>query len=237
MDESGIHDGSPVITASAVWATPERWAAWGFDWALAKHPVEVVHAVDCHNLTNAFAGWTRERRNKYVGQLLPTIGRHKLHARIAGYHREAYVKHLQPHPEVRRWLEDPYHIAFMFALGKTWPALLTSGYTRLEFIHEVNAYQSALTDLFAIHCRRNPGVEATLSFGTKQQHMALQCADGLAYEGNHQLRVGFNRPRASLELFDPTGTHMAFVMHDCATSRAMAQFLIQEHARLHNPEG
>ena len=38
MDESGTHDGSPVVTVGAYMARPKEWAGWTTKWNIAKKP-------------------------------------------------------------------------------------------------------------------------------------------------------------------------------------------------------
>jgi len=64
MDESGVHDGSPVIAVAAYVARPRQWQDWTKRWNVAKRPIKVMHAVDCQNLTDEFKGWLREQRDE-----------------------------------------------------------------------------------------------------------------------------------------------------------------------------
>ena len=58
MDESGTHEGSPVVTVGAYIAKPSKWQAWQKEWNRLKKPIRVVHAADCANQGGEFKGWT-----------------------------------------------------------------------------------------------------------------------------------------------------------------------------------
>jgi len=77
MDESGTHDGSPVVTVAAYYAKPKVWRDFTKDWNTRKRPIKIFHAVDCQNLENEFSGWKPKRRDEFVKQLLPVIPAHR----------------------------------------------------------------------------------------------------------------------------------------------------------------
>ena len=58
MDESGTHEGSPVVTVGAYIAKPSKWQAWQKEWNRLKKPICVVHAADCANQGEEFKGGT-----------------------------------------------------------------------------------------------------------------------------------------------------------------------------------
>jgi hypothetical protein len=45
MDESGVHDGSPVIAVAAYVARPRQWQDWTKRWNVAKRPIKEALAV------------------------------------------------------------------------------------------------------------------------------------------------------------------------------------------------
>jgi len=69
MDESGVHDGSPVVTVAMYAAQQPDWRAFVRDWKVAKYPIKVVHAVDCANRTGEFTGWDRKQRDALAWRL------------------------------------------------------------------------------------------------------------------------------------------------------------------------
>ena len=44
MDESGIHDGAPVVTVAGYISRSKHWRAWTKDWNKAKRPIKIFHA-------------------------------------------------------------------------------------------------------------------------------------------------------------------------------------------------
>jgi hypothetical protein len=73
LDESGVHDDSPVVTVAAYVAAPPQWRDWTKRWNVAKRPIKVFHAVDCANLAGEFRGWTPEQRDPLVIRLLDVM--------------------------------------------------------------------------------------------------------------------------------------------------------------------
>jgi hypothetical protein len=65
MDETGIHDGAPVVAVAAYVARPVVWRNWTKKWNAAKRPIKVFHATDCANLRGEFEGWSKEQRDSW----------------------------------------------------------------------------------------------------------------------------------------------------------------------------
>lgn len=78
MDETGIHDGSPLVAVAAYVAESATWAGWTEQWNIAKQSIKVVHAADCANLKGEFEGWTKEERDAFAAKMLPILPAHKL---------------------------------------------------------------------------------------------------------------------------------------------------------------
>src|SRR5262245_38599133 len=57
IDESGTHDGSPVVAVGAYAGRDETWPAFISEWDQAKHPIKVFHSADCAALKGEFKGW------------------------------------------------------------------------------------------------------------------------------------------------------------------------------------
>lgn len=92
MDESGIHDGSPVVTVAAYFAEPKIWRAWTLDRNRMKRPIRVFHAADCANLHTEFEGWDKAARDKLVAGLLPVIPKHHLPGICVGVHLHEFER-------------------------------------------------------------------------------------------------------------------------------------------------
>ena len=64
MDESGIHDNSPVVTVGTYFGRPSQWKLFTKEWNKRKRPIKVFHAADCQNLKGEFEGWDETERDK-----------------------------------------------------------------------------------------------------------------------------------------------------------------------------
>ena len=73
MDESGVHDNSPVLTVAAYLGRPSHWRGWTKRWNVAKRPIKVFHSTDSQNLRGEFKGWNEERRDPLVIRLLDVM--------------------------------------------------------------------------------------------------------------------------------------------------------------------
>jgi hypothetical protein len=237
FDESGTHEPSEVIISGVAWAAEETWRRWTFDWQVQKQPIKVYHAVDCHNRDGEFAGWGRAKRDGYVKGLLPVVARHEIEGRIAGFHRQVLEREMRSRPDVRHWMGDPYLTAFAFALRRTWDVLAARGHREIMFVHEVNEYREAIREHFELQKRKHPNSLAMLRFGGKADFVPLQCADILAYEGNHQLRAPEKGLRRPLLALDPTGQRFGFIVYDHEETREMAHRLIGYFDDLRAAEG
>jgi hypothetical protein len=60
LDDSGTHDGSPVVTMAGYVGIDDAWTAFETDVApiFANYAVEVLHAKDFHDTRDAFKGWS-----------------------------------------------------------------------------------------------------------------------------------------------------------------------------------
>ena len=92
LDESGVHDGSPVLTVAAYIARPRTWQAWTKKWNAAKRPIKIYHAADAANLRGEFRGWTHDRVDELVKKLLPTIVGAELRGIVIGIQMDEFRK-------------------------------------------------------------------------------------------------------------------------------------------------
>ena len=101
MDESGIHDNSPVLTVAAYVARPKDWRVWTKKWNAAKRPIKVFHAVDCANLRGEFKGWNVADRDVLVAKILPVIANGGLEGVVIGIHMDEFRKAVGDNIELR----------------------------------------------------------------------------------------------------------------------------------------
>jgi hypothetical protein len=191
MDESGIHEGAPVVAVAGYISRPKHWRAWTKDWNQAKRPIKVYHATDCANFRGEFEGRDKARRDAFVANLLPIIPRHELAGILIGINMNAFRQELADHPELKRMLGEPYSACFQWAISIIIDIAGSHGNGELmAFVHENNNYQSeALKAFNYVNENLNPrGIKMTMRFGAKQEFPQLQAADVLAYEGAKFLR-------------------------------------------------
>lgn len=206
MDESGTHDDSPVVVVGLYVAKPKIWVQWTKDWNRNKKPIKVYHAVDCHNRTGEFEGWSREDRNAYAANLLPVLGRHPIMGLIIGIHMDAFRAAMEKRPDLREMFGTPYTACFQWTVQTLLSMMDKHGDTqRVAFFHECNDYEDEAKSAFAyVKAQKvlNNRI-ITLAFGGKGDYVPLQAADTLAYEANHLLRDPSKPERLSWKAMNP----------------------------------
>jgi hypothetical protein len=191
MDESGVHDGSPVLTVAAYLERPRQWQEWTKRWNIAKRPIKVFHSVDCQNLVGEFKGWTETSRDELVIRLLDVIDASALTGVVIGLHMGEFEKAMADRPDLRAIFGSPYAACFQWVAQVIINAAIDVGSDeRIGFIHECNDYRQEALEAFAwIKRNSNPGNRVIgLTFSEKQDYVPLQAADVLAYEGNKRIR-------------------------------------------------
>lgn len=211
MDESGVHDGSPVIAVAAYVARPRQWQDWTKRWNVAKRPIKVMHAVDCQNLTGEFKGWLKEQRDELVKRILPVIADIDIPGVVVGIQMHEFEKALAGRDDLRPIFGTPYAACFQWVvqiiMNFAHGALNTE---RIGFVHELNDYrQEALESFNWIKKHGNPlGNIIGLQFAEKKDYVPLQAADILAYEGNKRLRDPSRQERRAWTALDPDKTRI-----------------------------
>jgi hypothetical protein len=114
MDESGIHDTSPVLTVAAYVVRRERWQDWTKRWNVAKRPIKVFHAVDCANFKGEFKGWSEENRDALVIRLLKVINDTDFPGIVIGIHMDEFRKAMAGRDDLRESLGEPYTACFQW---------------------------------------------------------------------------------------------------------------------------
>jgi hypothetical protein len=205
MDESGVHDGSPVVTVAMYAAQQHDWHAFAHDWNAAKHPIKVVHAVDCANRTGEFTGWDRARRNAFAANLLPVLAGHNMIGVAVGIHLGAFEKAMAAHPELREMVSTPYSACFQWTVQTFLNTMGRLGYDQsIRFFHERNDYEAEARAAFDFVQGHRPTTEPiTLSFLSKDAAVEMQAADVLVYEANHVVRSPKGTRRPSWDAIDP----------------------------------
>jgi hypothetical protein len=191
MDESGIHDGSPVLTVGTYLGRPKQWRGFTKDWNRLKRPIKVFHAADCASLHGEFEGWDPDERNKFVAKLLPAIPESNVVGIVIGIVMRDFNDAMQEHPDLRKLFGNPYTACFQWTVQTVLKIMHDVDHReRLAFFHENNDLEGEATASFRwVKENMNPhGIIMSLTFGSKEEYTPLQAADVLAYEGNKRLR-------------------------------------------------
>jgi len=192
MDESGVHEHSPVLTVAAYIGTPALWRDWTKRWNIAKRPIKVFHSVDCANLAGEFKGWTTERRDQLVIRLLDVLEATDLPGFVIGIHMDDFRKAMIGHDDLKTIFGTPYTAIFHWVVQAIINVADTmQNYDRIAFVHESNDYRHEALEAFDwIKRNGNPGGKRVvgLLYADKTDYVPLQAADILAYEGNKRMR-------------------------------------------------
>jgi hypothetical protein len=191
MDESGVHDNSPVLTVAAYLARPSDWRKWTRRWNATKKPIKVCHATDAANLHGEFEGWTEERVAELAAKLCAVTTEADFPGIVIGIHMDEFRKAIAARPDLKPVFPTPYVACFQWIVQAILNIQASCGTSRrIGFVHECNAYQHEALDAFNwVSEHANPqGTVVSLQFGTKAEFVPLQAADILAYEGNKRLR-------------------------------------------------
>lgn len=215
MDESGVHDGSPVVTVGAYFAKPSIWQRWTKDWNRQKRPINVFHANHCANLRGEFSGWEETHRDEFVAKLLPIIAEHRMAGLSVGVHLHEFEKAIATEPLIREMFGTPYTACFQWAVQIVLTVMMRLEIDeRVAVFHEQNEYQGEAIKAFD-WVRQNRKIhrrDISLTFGTKQDYIPLQAADILAYEANKRLRDPDKRPlRRAWIALDPDESRIKLV--------------------------
>jgi hypothetical protein len=139
MDETGTHDGSPIVAVSAYIGMPSAWRSWIKKWKAAKHPIKVFHSTDCANLRGEFEGWTNERRDSFVANLLSIMPGEKILGVVIAIQMDDLKNVPESDKELLKTMGDPYGCCFQWSVLSVME--LAGKFVRskrIKFIHEVN---------------------------------------------------------------------------------------------------
>jgi hypothetical protein len=206
MDESGVHDDSPVITVAAYIGRPKDWRNWTKRWNIAKRPIKVFHAADAQNLHGEFEGWSEPERDELVKRLLPVIVDANFPGIVIGIHMDEFRKAMAGHPDLLAIFGTPYGACFQWLVQSLmFLQAGTRNRERIAFAHENNDYQKEALDGFNfVKQHNNPhGVTVGIMFGDKASYTPLQAADILAYEGNKRMRDPERPERRPWKILNP----------------------------------
>jgi hypothetical protein len=211
MDESGVHDGSPICTVAAYMGRPQNWQEFAKKWKPAKRPINVFHAADCANLRGEFEGWDKTKRDEYVAKLLPVLTGTNLPGIVVGIDIREFGAAIAGRDDLGQLFGTPYSACFHWVTQIIMLQAFQAGSAeRIGFIHETNDFAGQAAEAFNyIKKFGNPyGTAVSLQFGGKEDYLPLQAADILAYEGNKRLRDVSKPERRAWTALDPDKTRL-----------------------------
>jgi hypothetical protein len=206
VDESGVHAGAEVVTVAAYAGRPNVWRKWISEWQRAKRPIGIYHAADAANLRGEFSGWTAERRDELVKNVLPVIAGSPIAGAAIGLHMQEFRNACAGRKDIPEALGNPYTTCFHWLVQTVLELVKHNERDEaLKFVHEQNDYQGDARGSFDwIRDNVNPNkVRMRLAFGTKKDHVPLQAADILAYEANKRFRDAARPERKAWQAMDP----------------------------------
>jgi hypothetical protein len=204
MDESGTHNGSPVVTVAAYLGRPSAWRDWTAKWSRILRPIKVYHAVDAQHCRGEFDGWTPAQVGELVEKLLPITANADIGAVSASIYTKVYEQYLTGRDDLRAIFGEPYIACLQRVMHVIMTIAANAGTgERVAFVHENNDYhESAYKCFHSVKNNFNYGCNVvSLAFGSKKDYPPLQTADILAYKTNKRVRDAHRperRPRRAL---------------------------------------
>ena len=190
FDESGTHDGSPVVVVAGWVSTDIQWQRFSTAWneilrSAGLNP-PMFHMTDFENRQPPFSEWSQPKRVKVIQKLHSLIRRRTRQPIIAAVIVDAFnkgqaerkvPKDMSPYgfavveciKKVGAWADDVGHhepIAYFFEDGSRWRRDVFTATSQIEKAPDYRA-----------RYRFGPW-----GFGFKDQLVPLQAADFLAYE-------------------------------------------------------
>lgn len=206
LDESGIHDGSPVVTVAAYLGRPRDWREWTKRWNVAKRPIDVFHASDAQALKGEFDGWSETRRDDLVKRVLGVTADSGLPGIVIGINLNHFDEALSGEADLRKFFGTPYTACFHWVVQSLmYLQFRTDNRERVMFVHENNDFHGDAMESFNyMKDHVNPGgVAMSMMFVSKADFPPLQAADILAYEGNRRMRDPDRPERRPWQVLNP----------------------------------
>jgi hypothetical protein len=188
VDESGSHGSTRVLAMATYAAHAVEWARLEHDWKrlLGRMGVATFHMVDCVHRVRDFEGWSQERSNAAIREVVDLILGFNVHGLAAAVLLGDYDQIVTG--RARDEVGTPWHLCFR--------DLLRGVSERIERLPQSEwvAFVCDLQDEFSAEAERlyrriretpnwpNRNRLGTLTFGSRLDWVGLQVADVLAYE-------------------------------------------------------
>jgi len=217
LDESGIHEGSPVVTVAAYLARPKDWMRFTSEWKRAIKPAKCYHATDAAACQGEFKGWTPDQVIELPKRALPIIPRYTEMGVAIGIQMQDFEVALKGRPTLRKQLGSPYGACLHWVMATILKHKAENdNREQIAFFHETNHYRGEALETFA-HMEEiyNPqGARMTFAFGSKEKYVPLQAADILAFEANKRVRRSDTPNRRALDALAPHSGRLEVKVYD-----------------------
>lgn len=203
LDESGTHDGSPVITVAGYVARPKAWREFVPRWNRTLKPIAVFHSSECNGFHGEWNGWAREARDAKVKQLLSLLPSINGVGLAVGIVQRDLKEALNVRPHLQPYWPSSYEACCQWWISIMLQRMQERGNREpLAIVHEENQYGNEAHSAYT-YVRENHdhfGQLISFSFGKKSDFVPLQAADILAYEIHKRLQDIEGNPRKSFEV-------------------------------------
>ena len=217
LDESGVHDTSPVVTVAAYMARPKQWESFTKAWRLAIRPAKVYHATDAANLRGEFRGWSTAQVAATCARALPIINQNVMVGIAAGIQMNDFREALKDRPDLLRIFGSPYGACLHWVMRTLLDRKVRSGNREIiSFFHEQNSFAQEALNTFS-HMKDTYGQSCgsmTFAFGSKEDFIPLQAADILAYEANKRIRAHDTPNRRPLDVLGANDGRLLIMSYD-----------------------
>ncbi len=194
LDDSGTHQGSPIVTVAGGVASVPQWIRFSRQWKkqLDRWNVEFFHMADFVSGHGKYKGWDENRKDHALSVLVKIINDNVRflvgNAVYTGQFAKANAKYPNP------CIKDAYHFCAVLALPAvgSW-ALRSDKREPVALIYEsgnklLDEYWRLIQKDFAREYVRQAYKIASITTGDKKDIPALQAADLIAY-GTYKYRA------------------------------------------------
>lgn len=193
FDDSGTHDGSPVVSVAGYLGLPAKWVSFETEWKLAMSEFGLNHfgMADYSNRAKPYCYWTEEERYARLERLMKISNAYALGSVGIAVPTESFNRVMSE--KAKRISGGPYGLAATACFlrvanlvkslsSEAWVAYIFESGTRgagevLKVFQENERDESQKHELRLL----------SLRFENKRQFVPLQAADIVAYETYRQL--------------------------------------------------
>ncbi len=192
LDESGTHQGSPIMVMGGWVATADCWNEIDLAWnsILARDGLSHIHATKLVNGNGEFRGWSEDRRLALIDELTEIVYPAALFGACTALNRDDFRHHYIAGSRPRKiQLDTEYGLSFRLILNFVIQTIERQGfnekvelYVVLEAGHKNAGDALRLFDVFKKHAPPEwREMVKSVTFARKKDSPGLQAADFLAY--------------------------------------------------------